>query len=553
MNGKYPKLRTMKNSILILLLAVTLVLNTGAQKALLTVAEQSGFESTSNEADVLSFLERLTTRSGIARLESMAVSVEGRTVPLLVIASPMPKSPAALKKDGRMVVYIQANIHAGEVEGKEAALMLARDLVTGSKKDILRHLVVLICPNFNPDGNEAISPLNRAYQNGPKNGVGVRHNGQMLDLNRDGMKLESPEVTGLVGNVFNKWDPAVTVDCHTTNGSYHDEPVTFTWMMNPAGDRSLINYMRDKMMPVVSEQLHDKYGVLNCYYGEFTNPFDTSLQWISYASEPRYLVNYIGLRNRLAILNENYVYADFGSRVMGCYFLLHSILDYTVDHKREIQELLEEADQRTITRGLVPTGRDSFPIEYVVRPTPEKVTIHTYEVTAMTDSIGRPRMVKSDRKKVVTIPYLADYYPSRSVPIPYAYLMTVHDPEIIRLLKSHGIQLEKLVHPLTAEVESFRLTELKPSSRLNQGHYENSVSGSYVKETREFKPGTCVIRMAQPLASLAAYLMEPQSNDGLLLWNFFDRYLVPQWGRGLNPYPVYKLLQKTDMATEKSN
>ncbi len=181
--------------------------------------------------------------------------MEGRNVPLLIIGKPLPKSQTQLFNDDRIVIYIQANIHAGEVEGKEAALMFARDLLAEKNPKILDDVILLICPNFNPDGNEKISPQNRTYQAGPVNGVGVRHNGQMLDLNRDGMKAESPEVRGLLENVFKAWDPAVFMDCHTTNGSYHIEPVTFTWMVNPNGDNSLIKYMRTKMIPEMSDTL----------------------------------------------------------------------------------------------------------------------------------------------------------------------------------------------------------------------------------------------------------------------------------------------------------
>ena len=258
---------------------------------------------------------------------------------------------------------------------------------------------MLICPNFNADGNEAISTNNRTYQNGPKNGVGVRYNGQMLDLNRDAIKLESPEMSGLIRNVIRRWDPAVLVDCHTTNGSYHEEPVTFTWMMNPAGSRDLINFMRDDMMPSVSGILKEKYNVLNCFYGEFIDLKNPENGWISYASEPRYLTNYMGVRNRLAILNENYVYADYKTRVLGCYSLLHSILEYSASHSDEINTLLKKVDLQTITRGSNPAVLDSFPIEYKVKPTPENITIHAYEVDVITDAEGREQLQKSDRKK----------------------------------------------------------------------------------------------------------------------------------------------------------
>jgi hypothetical protein len=532
---------------LILLYGITAL---QAQNSLLTVAEKSGFESTANYADIQYFIKQLTQNSKYIRVESMATTVEGRDVPLLVIADPLPGSPADLVNDKRIVVYIQANIHAGEVEGKEASLMLARDLVNGLNNEILQKVVVLICPNFNADGNEAISTQNRTHQNGPKNGVGLRYNGQMLDLNRDAIKLESPEMTGLIRNVIRRWDPSILVDCHTTNGSYHEEPVTFTWMMNPAGDRELINYMRDKMMPQVSTALAKKYNVLNCFYGEFTDLKNPEEGWISYASEPRYLTNYMGVRNRLAILNENYVYADYKTRVLGSYSLLHSILDYSAANGEDIKTMLKKVDLQTIAKGTNPAVADSFPIEYNVKPTPDNIKIYAYEVDVTTDTNGKEQLHKSDRKKLVSAPYLADYYPTRSIALPYAYLVKLHDPTVARLLAKHGIKVEKLVLCTTLEVETFKITDLKPAERLNQGHYTNIVKGKMEKDTVEFFTGNYVVHMAQPLANLAAYMLEPQTNDALILWNYFDRNLVPQWGKGYSAYPVYRLMKQTELKTE---
>ncbi len=540
----------MKKTLLLCLVLMAGLIRLSAQNSLLTVAEKSNFESTSRYADVQQFIKELTKISKFIRVESIAKTTEGRDVPLLIIANPMPATPADLQNDKRIVVYIQANIHAGEVEGKEASLMLARDLVKGLNNDILQKAVVLICPNFNPDGNEAISTKNRTNQNGPINGVGLRYNGQMLDLNRDAMKLETPEMNGLIKNVIRRWDPSVMVDCHTTNGSYHEEPVTFTWMMNPAGDRDLVIYMRDNVMPAVSSILTEKYNVLNCFYGEFKDLKNPENGWVADASEPRYLVNYMGLRNRLAILNENYVYADYKTRVLGSYSLLHSILDYSASHANEIQLLLKKADLRTIARGIAPAVQDSFPIEYMARPTPKDITIKAYEVDVITDGEGHERLKKSDRKRLVTTRYLADYFATKSVSLPFAYLIKTNDPILISLLLTHGIKLEKLTKESTLEVESFQLTGLKPVYRINQGHYNNSATGKLIPDTVEFHPGTYVVRMAQPLANLAAYLLEPQSNDGLLFWNYFDRYLVPQWGRGFNAYPVYRLMKNAGLLTE---
>jgi len=167
----------------------------------------------------------------------------------------------------------------------------------------------------------------------------------------------------------------------------------------------------------------------------------------------------------------------------------------------------------------------------------------------VTDAEGRERLQKSNRKKLVNAPYLADYFPVKSVSLPYAYLIKLSDPAIVNLLVKHGIKVEKLIHGAMLEVEMFKITELKPADRLNQGHYTNTVKGVMQKDTVEFLPGNYVVRMAQPLANLAAYMLEPETNDALILWNYFDRYLVPQWGRGFYAYPVYRLMKKTELQT----
>jgi hypothetical protein len=517
--------------------------------SLLTVAEISNYESTSRYQDVMSFIHSLKKLSNDLRTETLAISTEGREIPLMVIGKPLPKSPAELKNDKRIVVYIQANIHAGEVEGKEAALMFVRDLLS-NRKELLKDVVLLVCPIFNADGNELISTSNRAHQRGPKNGVGIRYNGQNLDLNRDAMKVETPEVRGLL-DAFNKWDPAVFVDLHTTNGSYRQEPVSFTWMMNPAGDTSLIAYTRDKLMPAISNTLSNKYNTMNLYYGEFVDQRDHSKGWISYAYEPRYIVNYVGLRNRIGILNENYVYSEFKDRVIGTYNLLWSIVENVISRKDEIKKTLRDVDEKTITRGNKISDKDSLAIESKVIPTKVPITVNTYELETRKDANGRERLFPTDVKKVVTVPYLADYLPTKQVRLPYAYILTVKDPKVVNVLKTHGIKFEKLSSDTELEVQTFKIKELKPEQRLNQGHYNNLIKGEFVTEKKNFDKGTIFIRLAQPLANVAAYLLEPETDDGLLHWNFFDNYLVPQWGGGFLPYPVYKVMNKVEIKSEK--
>jgi hypothetical protein len=499
----------------------------------------------------MAFVRALQELTPYVRVEMLATSAEGRDIPLLVIGNPLPSPPSSLHHDGRGVIYIQANIHAGEVEGKEASLMLARDILLAPDLPYLDKLIILVAPIFNADGNERIRPENRRHQGGPEQGVGVRPNGQNLDLNRDSIKLESPELRGLVENVLLRWDPLLLVDCHTTNGSYHQEVVTYSWGLNPNGDGAIVAYQRDKMMPEIEAILEKKYATPAVGYGGFRDYKTPEKGWETFEPQPRYVTNYIGLRNRLSILDENYVYADFRARVMGNYNFLRAILDYCSAHLEEIERLVAEADRKAILKGLSPTDKEAFFVEYDVLPLKNPVTVHAYETEVIPRGEGqRPEVRATDKVIVQTVPYYSDWVGKRGVRFPFAYVIGVPDTEILGKLRQHGLVVERLAEASTLEVEAFRVKELKSAERAFQGHHLNQVKGEYAVETKEFQAGTLIVPTAQPLGGLAAYLLEPESDDGLLVWNFFDRYIVPQWSRELQTYPVYKLLKPVNLARE---
>jgi dipeptidyl-peptidase-4 len=522
----------------------------GQESRPLTVAEASGFTATATHAEVLSFIQALSRLSPNLKVETMAHTTEGRPVPLLILGRPIPNSPDSLRRDPRLVVYIQANIHAGEVEGKEASLMLARDILLDPKLPYLDKLVVLIAPDFNPDGNDKISPEHRRYQPGPEKGVGLRPNGQNLDLNRDAMKLETPEDRGLVENVLGRWDPALLVDCHTTDGYYHQEPVTYAWPLNPNGDPQIIEFMRDKMLPAVAARLQKDYGTLSLPYGDPRDMTDLSKGLETNAYLPRYLTNYVGLRNRLAILDENYVYADYKTRVLACNSFLRAILDDCRENAQAIKDLVRQADERASERFGSAASTSLFHTAFELQPLPDKITFQGFEQEVTPREGTFPLIKKTDRQKTYTVDYYAKVAPQRSVRFPWGYFLTYRDPSVLAVLRAHGLTVERLTQPVKAQVESFRITELRPSERLFQGHWMNKIKGTYASEEREFPAGTIFVTTAQPLGNLAACLLEPESDDGLVVWNFFDRIIVPEWGRGFESFPVFRVLQPLDLARE---
>lgn len=517
----------------------------------LTAAERSDFRETSRHSDVLGFIEELEGLSQMIRVETMATTVEGKPVPLMIIGDPVPSGPEDLVGDGRAVVYIQANIHAGEVEGKEAAQMLARDILLAEDPEYLDRLVILIAPNFNPDGNDKISTEHRTNQHGPAGGVGIRYNGQNLDLNRDALKLETPEVRGMVKNVLTRWDPIFCLDSHTHNGSYHKEPVTWAWGLNPNGDADIISYMEHSMLPAITKIMREKYGTLSIPHGDFLDVRDPGKGWVAHGTICRYLVNYIGLRNRFSVLHEEYPYVDFETRVRTTYDLFRSFLQFVYEHKDEMAGIAHDADQRAIARGQDPSTSDGFIVEYDREALDEPLTILGWPMEIEEREGSWPRVTTADRDTVFEdVPYYARHTAKRTVSYPRGYLIPIYNAAVEENLRGHGIEVKRLAEPTKLEVEVFTVTEISGSERLNQGHYTSAAKGEYSTKEMEFKAGTLYVSTAQRLGPLVAYLLEPESEDGLLFWNFFDRYLAAQWGNRPQPYPVYRVLESAPLTAE---
>ncbi|MGD2092097.1 MAG: M14 family metallopeptidase [Candidatus Aminicenantes bacterium] len=530
--------------VLFIILFLTIVVNLLSSE-LVTVAEQSDYKRTSSYNEVMAFLYTAQTRSDKIQMVRLTTSSEGRMVPLLVISSEGIKSPKELTLSGKPALLIMANIHAGEIEGKEATLMLIRDFVKNKDSQHLENQVVLVIPIFNPDGNDKFGKNRR--DNGPEL-AGTRYNGQFLDLNRDYLKLESPEVKGLV-TLFNQWDPVLVVDMHTTNGSYHREPVTYTTNVNPNGDLSLSTYMWKHFFPGTAKILKDTYGYDSLPYGNFIDRTKPEQGWRNHAFLARYGNNYAGLRNRFTVLDENYSHADFKTRVLASYGFIKSILQYTHQHIKEMEKMVKAVDINTKNNY----AREHFVLEFANEKLFD-VTVKSYEfeIEKIKEEdrdkyppwYGEYIAKKTDVFKDYPIPYFSRAVPTRTIPLPNAYILFPYYQAIINNLKHHGIVVEKIRKPFRAEVEVFRIKEIKPAKRLYQGHVIISLKGHYVPETLTIPENSFLIPMKQPLARLIPVLLEPESQDSLAAWGFFNRQLVSQWTDKPLLYPVYRLHKK---------
>ena len=527
------------------LLAIFLLSNLLPAGHILTVAESSEYARTSLYDDVMQFLYRVQEKSDLVKVLPLAYSSEGRMIPLVVVSRERMSRPGDLALYGKPAVLIMANIHAGEVEGKEASLMLIRDIACGKFPGLLDSQVLLFLPIFNADGNEKLGRNRRDF--GPEL-AGVRYNGQNLDLNRDYMKLESPEVQALVG-LFNSWDPVLTVDMHTTNGSYHRQPVTYSTILHPNGDPLLSEYMWCKLFPAVAGTLKSVYGYDSVPYGNFADREFPEKGWENDALEARYGSNYVGLRNRFSVLDENYSHADFKTRVLASRAFVASILAYTARNIGAMAEMARRCDRDTAARF----SRGEFALEFKLDKLCD-VTVKSYEFVKEAirpeDRAKYPPwagdfiMSKTDILKDYTIPYFSLAVPSRTLPLPAGYVLAPHQGEVLAILKRHGIRVERVLEGFRADAENFIISAVEPGRTIYQGRVQNTIRGSYEKAEADIPPGSYYIGLDQPLARLVPVLLEPGSVDSLAAWGFFSRVIVQQWSNRPGPYPVRRLAER---------
>jgi len=523
------------------------------QEPLRTRAELSNFEETSTYADVERVVGALAA-SPLVRRESFGPSEEGRLLPLLVISDPPVGTPAEARKLGRPLVFVQANIHGGEVEGKEAVLMLARRLVDGDLKPLTRQLVILIAPLYNADGNERRLGHNRPEQNGPFGAVGTRENARGLDLNRDYMKLESAEARALVG-LLTTWDPHVVADLHTTNGSYHGYQLTYAPTLTPNADPYLASFARDTLLPAVRKALLDGPGYRTYFYGNFASesgdaretarvdpehPGDTV--WRTFDHRPRFGNNYVGLRNRIAVLSEAYSYLEFQGRVAVTSAFVEELWRASARHAARILSLTAQAD-RLLSARIKASKPIELGLDFRIQPNAELSTILVGDVSARTNPLtGAEMRQMTELAAPVRMKEFGTFTATRTRPLPTAWIIPrglAASPRMaaaLDRLRWHGIETETLDAPAQMDVDRFVIQTLTRSDRAFENHHEARLSVTMERAALTVDPGSVLIRANQRLARLAFYLLEPDSDDGLVTWNIIDEGLTS--GQG---YPVYRV------------
>ncbi len=484
-----------------------------------TVPESSNYQRTSSLADVQLFLERCQQLPHGDRLTIVTAgrSHEDRPLLLCKVALAEPRTPTGQ----RLRALVIGNIHAGEVEGKEALQQLIREFGSGDHEELLHQCDVWLLPIYNVDGNEKTNPRNRRRQNGPSN-VGQRPNAQGLDLNRDFVKAEALETRALL-KLFREFDPHLFVDLHTTNGSYHGYHLTFAPCLSPNQDAGLQRLSR-RLLDDATATLKRDHDLDIFDYGNFqTTDWDgggapeserSKRGWYTYDSRPRYGVNYYGLRNRIAILSEAYSYCDFETRVRTTRAFVLGLLTSLTERRVEVLGACRGADFGA--RAAAPQRWFGYDAHFAA---PEPLDVLVGNVEQLDDG----RRARTDEVKAERMPVFRSFRARQQRKLPDAWVIPNPTPETIALLERHGLEFKRLDTAREIRAERFAVTKKRKPKRPFQGHQELVLEGKWEPSRLHDTPaGSLLVPARQRLAMLAAQLLEPTSDDGMSNWNYFE-------------------------------
>ena len=522
---------------------------------LLTVAEASGYRRTSYHREVLEFLARLASRTPHMRVASMGASGLGQDLAYVVVSRRGIFTPEAARASGLPVVLIVGNIHAGEVEGKEACCMLARDATLGARAALTDGCVLLLLPDYNPDGNDRIDKANRALdldklegQVGPEEGVGTRYTGAGWNLNRDYTKHDAVESRCLSG-LLATWRPHVVVDCHTTDGSIHGYELTYDTARNlascPPGPAA---FARDVLLPEVTRGLFARTGFRTWFYGNFRDNLAPEQGWESYPPLARYGSHFRGLLGGVDILLEAYSYVDFRTRCDVTYGILVEIVERAVARGPEIVAMVAKAAADTVARGAAPAPGDVVGIDYGV-PTRDAegrlrfrhpgAPLFDHDVEAWDLDSQRARRIPGLARRTYRSTFHGRYEPTVSVQRPWGYVVPAACASALEKVRSHRLVHHAVAAPVTAVVEAYRVVGREPTASPDVGDLPRTETVFTVRAERVttvIQPGDVIVPTAQAWGNLAIYLLEPHSDDGLARWGHFDDVAPGQW------FPVTRLL-----------
>ncbi len=486
----------------------------------LTPAERMDYQATPSYDETIAFLRRLEGRLPEMKLEFYGTSAAGRPLPLVILSAEQAFTPEAAQALSKPVVMIQNGIHGGEIDGKDATLLLLRDVALGGRRDLLGAATLLILPVYNVDGHERVSPFNRPNQNGPELGMGFRTTADGHDLNRDYLKLVTPEARQLV-QLVNRWQPHLFVDTHVTDGVDLDWVITWAVPEAPLLAAPVDRWLQQNFPPMLAAV--EAAGHSQGPYVSLVDGQDPTRGFETLVYEPRYSSGYFPLRNRPAILLESHSHKPYRARVLATRDFLAAIVVQAGRAGMALRSAIAEAALAVVQQGL-PTAAPSAVVVRWERGEAEPYRVPFYDWSHEPSVVSGGAQIHYRRGvlRELEVPWFHRLVAAQVLPRPRGYLVLPGWPEIERRLADHALRFERLPQELELTVETARLSQPRPAAASYQGATRLEATVVRTNERRVVPEGTLWVPADQPDFAVAVQLLEPEAPDSLLAWGLLS-------------------------------
>jgi murein tripeptide amidase MpaA len=487
----------------------------------LTHAEKTDYRETPRYDATIEYAKRLADASPLIRYETFGKSGEGRDLPLIIAAEDEVFTPDAAQSARKPIILIQACIHSGEPDGKDAGFALLRDIaITKTQAHLLEKVVVLFMPLYNADGHERSSPYNRINQNGPEE-MGWRTTTIYQNLNRDYMKADTLETRAWL-SLWNRWRPDLFIDCHVTNGADYQYNITYQHEHHPGVPASVLDWERR----VIDERVApatEAAGNIISWYLEFVDNRDFSLGIRDFNGSPRFSTGYVPLRNRPGILIETHMLKPYRPRVIGTYDFLRFTLEEVNKDPEGLLKIGKEADEEAFELGRSYDPQREYPVDFELTDNAVPYRFRGVESKVETSEISGAAYVTFGTEPIeMAVPMYNELRVKAVVAPPVSYIIPGQWQGVIDVINAHGLKVLRTTSSATIEIESYRFHDVQWPGGPFEGRQMPSFRIESTKEQRTFPAGSVVIPLAQELARVAINLLEPAAPDSLVRWGFFN-------------------------------
>ncbi len=470
--------------------------------------------------NTLSYFQKFADKTQYVNIETIGSTPQGRELKVVVVSKDKAFTPELAKKSGKAIVLIQNGIHPGEIEGKDACMLLLREiLITKEKEHLLDNIILLIIPVLNVDGHERLSPFNRPNQNGPKK-MGWRTNALNLNLNRDYLKADTPEIRSFL-KLFNEWLPDFMIDNHTTNGADYQYHVTYGIETHQNIDKGLVNWIERDYLPYLIERVEADGFIVGPYMEFKAGTIESGI--LDLPAPPRLSHGYCARQNRVCLLVETHSLKPFANRVYSTKSMMEHTISFLNDHYGKIVSLNHHADKHTIKYYL--TDKKKFPLVLAGNGKFDKYLFKGFEWYDEHSEVSGYTVRKYTNKPIeIEIPIFNKANSLKKIFVPHAYIIPAQFTDIIEVIKSHRIKYKVLTAAKRLKVEKYKFSNIKFSSYPYEGRQLPSFNAESFTEQCDVPAGSFIVYTNQRQLRVIVNLLEPEAPDSFVNWGFFNSF-----------------------------